>query len=156
MDQVSIREPGPFSLCEQHLMSLRERFVHQKGMQEYHHRMCRKTLEEKIQQLREVSVLEVLFGRDRQHDNDPNKVRCTGQMLWNLENLGPSQCTFIPTINADSNQETVGSVANKIKNFESMINAPMQAHVSAMVKELKEEFEEEMREEMRKSSAAPV
>ena len=87
-------------------------------MQDQHHNMHWKTLEEGIQQLREVAVLQVLFGRGGQHDNDPNKVRCTGQMLWNLENLGPSQyTTFIATINADSNQETVGSVANKIKNF---------------------------------------
>ncbi|KAF4794069.1 hypothetical protein TURU_105321 [Turdus rufiventris] len=68
-------------------------------------------------------------------------------MLWNLANLGPSQyTTFIATINADTNQETVGSVANKLRNFESMINGPMQAHVSAVVKELKEEFKEKMRE----------
>ncbi|KAF4794831.1 hypothetical protein TURU_098454 [Turdus rufiventris] len=81
-------------------------------------------------------------------------------MLWNLANLGPSQyTTFIATINADNNQETMGSVANKLRNSESMINGPMQAHVSAVVKELKEEFKEEMRgmrEEMRKINAAPV
>ncbi|KAF4804390.1 hypothetical protein TURU_008439 [Turdus rufiventris] len=81
-------------------------------------------------------------------------------MLWNLENLGQSQyATFIATINANNNQETVGSVANKLRNFESMINGPMQAHVSAVVKELKEEFKEEMRgmsEDMRKINAAPV
>ncbi|KAF4804668.1 hypothetical protein TURU_005640 [Turdus rufiventris] len=68
-------------------------------------------------------------------------------MLWNLANLGLSQyTTFIATINADNNQETVGSVANKLRNFESMIIGPMQAHVSAVVKELKEDFKEEMRE----------
>ncbi|KAF4803886.1 hypothetical protein TURU_012421 [Turdus rufiventris] len=68
-------------------------------------------------------------------------------MLWNLANLGPSQyTTFIATINADNNQETAGFVANKLRNFESMINDPVQAHVSAMVKKLKEEFKEEMRE----------
>ncbi|KAF4796006.1 hypothetical protein TURU_088106 [Turdus rufiventris] len=50
-------------------------------MQEHHHRMRWKTLEEGIQQLREVAVLEVLLGRSGQHDNDPDKVRCTGQML---------------------------------------------------------------------------
>ncbi|KAF4804512.1 hypothetical protein TURU_007258 [Turdus rufiventris] len=67
-------------------------------------------------------------------------------MLWNLANLGPSQyTTFIATINADNNQETVGSVANKLTNVESMINGPTQAHVSAVVKELKEEFKDEMR-----------
>ncbi|KAF4797292.1 hypothetical protein TURU_075673 [Turdus rufiventris] len=95
------------------------------------------------------------------HDNDPDKVRCTGQMLWNLANLRPSQYnTFIAAINADnSSQESVGSVANKLRNFESMINGLMQAHVSAVVKELKQEFKEEMRgmkEEMRKINAAPV
>ncbi|KAF4796496.1 hypothetical protein TURU_083780 [Turdus rufiventris] len=81
-------------------------------------------------------------------------------MLWNLANLGPSQyTTFIATINANNNQETVASVAYKLRNFESMINGLMQAHVSAVVKELKEEFKEEMRrmrEEMRKINAAPV
>ncbi|RMC19675.1 hypothetical protein DUI87_03238 [Hirundo rustica rustica] len=72
-----------------------------------------KTLEEGIQKLREVAVLEVLFGRGGQHDNDPDKVRCTGQMLWNLAALGPSQyATFIATINPDNNRETVASVAN--------------------------------------------
>ncbi|KAF4794961.1 hypothetical protein TURU_097165 [Turdus rufiventris] len=112
-------------------------------MQDHHHRTRWKTLEEGIQQLREVALLEVLFGRGGQHDNDPDKVRCTGQRLWNLANLGPSQyTTFIAMINVDNNQETVGSVANKLRNFEIMINVPMQAHVSAVVKELKEEFKE--------------
>ncbi|RMC05633.1 hypothetical protein DUI87_17718 [Hirundo rustica rustica] len=131
-------------------------------MQEHHHRMHWKTLEEGIQKLREVAVLEVFFGRGGQHDNDPDKVRCTGQMLWNLADLGPSQfATFIATFNADNNQETVGSVANKPRNYESMISGPMQAQVSAMVKELREEMRgkmEEMREEMRRNSShvAPV
>lgn len=72
-------------------------------MQEHHHRMRWKTIEEGIQQLREVAVLEVLFGRDGQHDNDPNKVRVRGQMLWSLANLGPSPyTTFIATTNADT------------------------------------------------------
>ncbi|RMB89873.1 hypothetical protein DUI87_33737 [Hirundo rustica rustica] len=107
-----------------------------------------KTLEEGIQQLREVAVLEVLFGRGGQNDNDPNKVRCTGQMLWNLATLGPSQyATFIATLNPDNNQETVGSVANKLRNYESMISGPMQAQVSAVAKELREEMRE-MREEV--------
>ncbi|RMC19012.1 hypothetical protein DUI87_03615 [Hirundo rustica rustica] len=129
-------------------MSVRERFVHRDRMQEHYHRMRWKTLEEGIQQLREVAVLEVLFGRSGQHDNDPDKVRCTGQMLWNLATLGPSQyTTFIATINPDNNRETVGSVANKLRNYESVISGPMQAQVSAMAKELREEMRE-MREEV--------
>ncbi|RMC12507.1 hypothetical protein DUI87_10025 [Hirundo rustica rustica] len=117
-----------------------------------------KTLEEGIQQLREVAVLEVLFGRGGQHDNDPDKVRCTGQMLWNLATLGPSQyTTYIATIHPDNNRETVGSVANKLRNYESIISGPMQAQVSALAKELREEMME-MREEMRRNSShvAPV
>ena len=89
VDQVFVRETGPLSLWEQLLMSVRERFVHRKRMQEHHHRMHWKTLEEGIQQLREVAVLEVLCGRGRQHDNDPDEVRGTGHMLWNVANLGP-------------------------------------------------------------------
>ncbi|RMC09665.1 hypothetical protein DUI87_13451 [Hirundo rustica rustica] len=124
-----------------------------------------KTLEEGIQQLREVAVLEVLFGRGGQHDNDPDKVRCTGQMLWNLATLGPSQyAIYIATIHPDNNRETVGSVANKLRNYESIICGPMQAQVSAMAKELRERIEEvteeirEVREEMRRNSShvAPV
>ncbi|RMC20872.1 hypothetical protein DUI87_01725 [Hirundo rustica rustica] len=146
-------------------MSVRERFVHRDRMQEHHHRMRWKTLEEGIQQLREVAVLEVLFGRGGQHDNDPDKVRCTGKMLWNLATLGPSQyATFIATIHPDNNRETVGSVANKLRNYESIISGPMQAQVSAVAKELREKMEEvtekmeEMREEMRRNSShvAPV
>ncbi|RMC05605.1 hypothetical protein DUI87_17690 [Hirundo rustica rustica] len=71
---------------------------------------------------------------------------------------GPSQyTTFIVTINADNNRETVGSVANKLRNYESMISGPMQTQVSAVVKELREEMRE-MREEMRRNSShvAPV
>ncbi|RMC20946.1 hypothetical protein DUI87_01800 [Hirundo rustica rustica] len=124
-------------------MSVRERFVHRDRMQEHHHRMRWKTLEEGIQQLREVAVLEVLFGRGGQHDNDPDKVRCTGQMLWNLATLGPSQyATFIATIHPDNNRETVGSVANKLRNYKGMISGPMQAKVSALAKELREEIRE--------------
>ncbi|RMC03881.1 hypothetical protein DUI87_19634 [Hirundo rustica rustica] len=139
-------------------MSVRERFVHRDRMQEHHHRMRWKTLEEGIQQLREVAVLEVLFGRGGQHDNDPDKVKCTGQMLWNLATLGPSQyATYIATIHPDTNRETVGSVANKLRNYESIICGPMQAQVSAVAKELREEMME-MREEMRRNSShvAPV
>ncbi|RMC21393.1 hypothetical protein DUI87_02257 [Hirundo rustica rustica] len=128
-------------------MSVREKFVHRDRMQEHHHRMRWKTLEEGIQQLREVAVLEVLFGRGGQHDNDPDKVKCTGQMLWNLATLGPSQyATYIATIHPDTNRETVGSVANKLRNYESIINGPMQAQVSAVAKELREEIREKMEE----------
>ncbi|RMB89960.1 hypothetical protein DUI87_33659 [Hirundo rustica rustica] len=124
-----------------------------------------KTLEEGLQQLREVAVLEVLFGRGGQHDNDPDKVMCTGQMLWNLATLGPSQyTTFIATIHPDNTRETVGSVAKKLRNYESIICGPMQAQVSAVAKELRERMEEvteeirEVREEMRRNSShvAPV
>ena len=52
-------------------------------------------------------------------------------------------------INANNNQETVGFVANKLRNFESMINVPMQPHVSAVIKSL----QEEMREEVRRNSS---
>ncbi|TRZ09397.1 hypothetical protein HGM15179_017708 [Zosterops borbonicus] len=103
VNQIFVREPGPLSLWERLLMSVRERFDHRDRMQEYRHKMHQKTLEEEIQQLREVAVLEVLFGRGGQHDNDPDKVRCTGQMLWNLATLGPSEyTTFIATINANT------------------------------------------------------
>ncbi|RMC11837.1 hypothetical protein DUI87_11963 [Hirundo rustica rustica] len=136
-------------------MSVRERFVHRDRMQEHQHRMRWKTLEEGIQQLREVVVLEVLFGRGGQHDNDPDKVRCTGQMLWNPATLGPSQyATFIATIHPDNNRETVGSVANKLRNYESIISGPVQAQVSAVAKELKEEIREKMRRNS--SHVAPV
>ncbi|KAF4796453.1 hypothetical protein TURU_083929 [Turdus rufiventris] len=158
VDQVFIRDPGLLSLWEWLLMSVRERFVHRERMQEYHHRMHWKTLEEGIQQLRVVEVLEVFFGRSGQHDNDPNKVRCTGQMLWNLANLGPSKyTTFIATINADNNQETVAYVTNKLRNCQSMINGPMQVHVSAVIKSLQEEMRE-IKEEVRRNSShtAPV
>ncbi|RMB89430.1 hypothetical protein DUI87_34190 [Hirundo rustica rustica] len=128
-------------------MSVRERFVHRDRMQEHHHRMRWKTLEEGIQQLREVAVLEVLFRRGRQHDNDPDKVKCTRQMLWNLATLRPSQyATYIATIHPDTNRETVGSVANKLRNYESIICSPMQAQVSAVAKELREEIREKIEE----------
>ncbi|RMB89182.1 hypothetical protein DUI87_34444 [Hirundo rustica rustica] len=89
-------------------------------MQEHQHELCWKTLEEGVQKLREVVVLEVLFGRGGQHDNDPNQDRCTGNMLWNLATRGPPQyTTFIATINPDTSLETVGSVTNKLKNYET-------------------------------------
>ncbi|RMC05563.1 hypothetical protein DUI87_18760 [Hirundo rustica rustica] len=105
--------------------------------------------QDRIQRLREVAILEVLFGRGGQHNNDPDKVRYTGQMLWNLAPLRPSQyAIFIATINANNNREAVGSIANKLRNYESMISGPMQGQVSATVKELREEMREmrEMRE----------
>ncbi|RMC20682.1 hypothetical protein DUI87_01534 [Hirundo rustica rustica] len=55
-------------------------------------------------------------------------------------NPGPSQyAIFIATIHPDNNRETVCSVANKLRNFKSMISGPMQAQVSAMAKELRED-----------------
>lgn len=98
-----------------------------------------KTTEEGIQQLREVAVVEVLFGRDGQHDNDPDKVRCTGEILGCLAHLGPSQySTFMATLNVEDTQETVGSTASKLRNFESTVQGLMQAHISSVVKSLKE------------------
>ncbi|RMB98554.1 hypothetical protein DUI87_24770 [Hirundo rustica rustica] len=68
-------------------------------------------------------------------------------MLWNLATLGPSQyATYIATIHPDNNRETVGSVANKLRNYESIISSPMQAQVSAVAKELREEIREKMEE----------
>ncbi|KAF4804387.1 hypothetical protein TURU_008424 [Turdus rufiventris] len=151
VDQVFVKEPGALSL--RLAFNECERFVHRERMQKHHHRMPWKTLEEGIQQLREVAALEVLFERDGQHDKDPDKVRCAGQM-WNLAKLGPSQyTTIIAMINAKHNQETVGSVAYRLRNYESMVNGPMHAHVSAVVKELKEEFKEEIREATNKITA---
>ncbi|RMC04157.1 hypothetical protein DUI87_18975 [Hirundo rustica rustica] len=88
-----------------------------------------KTLEEGIQQLREVAVLE-------------DHLIAT---------------TFIATFNANNNRETVGSVVNKLRNYKSMISGPMQAQVSALAKELRKEIREKM-EEMRRNSShvAPV
>ncbi|RMC16850.1 hypothetical protein DUI87_06103 [Hirundo rustica rustica] len=87
-------------------------------------------------------------------------------MLWNLATLGPSQyATYIATIHPDNNRETVGSVANKLRNYESIISGPMQAQVSAVAKELREEMREmrvevteKMEEMMRRNSShvAPV
>ncbi|RMC19647.1 hypothetical protein DUI87_03208 [Hirundo rustica rustica] len=68
-------------------------------------------------------------------------------MLWNLATLGPSQyATYIATIHPDNNRETVGSVANKLRNYESIISGPVQAQVSAVAKELREEIREKMEE----------
>ncbi|RMB97065.1 hypothetical protein DUI87_26348 [Hirundo rustica rustica] len=70
---------------------------------------------------------------------------------------GTKYAIFIATIHPDNNQETVGSVANKLRNYESIISGPVQAQVSAVVKELREEMRE-MREEMKRNSShvAPV
>ena len=85
--------------------------------------------------MRKMAVLEILFGRDRQHDNNPDKVRCTAQILWNLAHLRSSQySSFMATMNVKDNHETVGSVARKFRNFESIIHGLMQAHFSAVVK----------------------
>ncbi|RMC21390.1 hypothetical protein DUI87_02253 [Hirundo rustica rustica] len=65
----------------------------------------------------------------------------------------PSQyATFIATIHPDNNRETVGSVANKLRNYESIISGPMQAQVSAVAKELREKMEE-VTEEIREGEA---
>ncbi|RMC19529.1 hypothetical protein DUI87_03086 [Hirundo rustica rustica] len=58
--------------------------------------------------------------------------KCCG--IWQL--YGPSQyATFIATINAEDNRETVASVANKLRNYESMISGPMQAQCTLMPSE---------------------
>ncbi|RMB96233.1 hypothetical protein DUI87_27296 [Hirundo rustica rustica] len=98
-----------------------------------------KTLEEGIQQLREVAVLEVHFGRGGQHDNDPD----TSQVhRANAVESGNSRTISIRHIHCnnhpDNNRKTVGPVANKLRNYESIISGPMQAQVSAVAKELRE------------------
>lgn len=85
---VFVREPQPL-LWEQLLMDVRERVVHRDRMQDHHHRMPWKITEEGTQQLRGVTVLEAFFGRDG--PDNPDKVRCSGQVLWSLAHPGPSQ-----------------------------------------------------------------
>ncbi|KAF4792227.1 hypothetical protein TURU_123189 [Turdus rufiventris] len=86
VDQIFVREQSPLPLWKRLFMSVRERFVNKERMEEHHHRMQWKTLEEGIQQLREVAVLEVRFGRDGQHDNDPDKVsRVQATVCFHLE-----------------------------------------------------------------------
>ncbi|TRZ12047.1 hypothetical protein HGM15179_015064 [Zosterops borbonicus] len=96
-----------------------------------------------------------LMGTDVQLDG--GEARNLGPLTQESATHGPSQYATFLTINAEDNQETVGSVASKLRSYESMISGPMQAHVSAVVKELKEEMRE-MREEMRRNSShiAPV
>ncbi|RMC04321.1 hypothetical protein DUI87_19140 [Hirundo rustica rustica] len=70
-------------------------------------------------------------------------AKITNQLVVAHMTKRPSQyATFIAIFNANSNQETVGSVASKLRNYESMISGPMQAQVSAVVKELRDKIRE--------------
>ena len=71
-------------------------------------------------------------------------------------------------INADEHRETVSSVANKLRDFHSMMNSAVQAQVSSVVQKMRGMREEmkkvrgmrgdisEIRKEMKKLKAAPV
>ncbi|TRZ08628.1 hypothetical protein HGM15179_018480 [Zosterops borbonicus] len=73
------------------------------------------------------------------------------EYVYNLErsfhSQGPSEYSnFMATMHFEDNQESVGSVASKVGNYESMDHGLMQTHVSAVVESLKEEMREEIRD----------
>ncbi|TRZ06763.1 hypothetical protein HGM15179_020345 [Zosterops borbonicus] len=79
-------------------------------IQEHNNRLRWKTLEEKIQQLREVAVFEVLFGKTRQHDNDPDKVEV--QQV-------PVATSKVPCQQNGTNRDAVIPIHKMIQELES-------------------------------------
>ncbi|XP_071415742.1 uncharacterized protein [Pithys albifrons albifrons] len=152
IEQVFVRESKPLSLWARLLTSVRETLVYGEILQEHHMKKTWKTMEEGILRLREMAVMDVLFGRGGQTNNDPDKVRCTPYMWWILSRTGPAEYTeFLASIYREENQETVGAVANKLWIYEGMTHSPMQARISAvetLVAEVKNE-QRKLREEMR-------
>lgn len=67
---------------------------------------CPWKTEEGIQQLRDMAVPEVLFGRDGQHSNNPAKVRCTGKME-------PGTSRAIPVLHLHGNTECGGHLRDR-------------------------------------------
>ncbi|KAJ7408400.1 hypothetical protein BTVI_59662 [Pitangus sulphuratus] len=103
--------------------------------------MTWKTMEEGIQCLREMALLEILFEKDEQPSHNPDDVRCTSQMWRSLSQQGPPVNTnFLASLHFEGNRETVGSVMNKLRMFDSMVHTPLRAHISTietMVESLK-------------------
>ncbi|KAK4811012.1 hypothetical protein QYF61_015716 [Mycteria americana] len=104
------------------------------------------TIERGIQYLRELAVLEVIYGDldDEQVSKDPNEVRCTRPMWWNLVRSAPAlydNSTAVMTWK-DREGPTVDEVASHLwENKESISSSLVSAveKLSQNVQQLKED-----------------
>ncbi|XP_051667672.1 uncharacterized protein LOC127481899 [Manacus candei] len=142
IEEVFVRESKPLSLWARLVDGVRERFIYRDSLQADHYTKSWKTIEEGILRLREMALLEVLFGGDGQPTNDPDKVKCTPQMWWSFTRMGPSiHKGYLTSLEAGEKREPVMSVINKLRLYDSMIGGPIQARISSVetiVNELKE------------------
>ncbi|KAJ7401632.1 hypothetical protein BTVI_93882 [Pitangus sulphuratus] len=133
IEEVFVREPKPLSLWARLLDAVRERFIYRDLLQTEHYAKGWKTMEEGIQRLREMALLEVLFGRDGQYTSDPDKVKCTPLMWWTFTRMGPSaHASYLTSLQPGEKREPVVSVTNKLWLYGSVIEGPLQACISTL------------------------
>ncbi|KAK4807136.1 hypothetical protein QYF61_018477 [Mycteria americana] len=98
------------------------------------------TMEKGIQYLRELAVLEVIYGdlNDVRSPIDPDEVQCTRPMWWKLvRNAPPSFANSLAILTwKDRDGPTVNEAASNLREYEESISS---SFVSA-VRELSQEF----------------
>ncbi|KAK4807005.1 hypothetical protein QYF61_000334 [Mycteria americana] len=98
------------------------------------------TMEKGIQYLRELAVLEVIYGdlNDVRSPIDPDEVQCTRPMWWKLVRNAPPSCANSLAILTwkDRDGPTVNEAASNLREYEESISS---SFVSA-VRELSQEF----------------
>ncbi|KAK4810665.1 hypothetical protein QYF61_007465 [Mycteria americana] len=93
------------------------------------------TMEKGIQYLRELAVLEVIYGDldDVRSPTDPDEVQCTRPMWWKLVRNAPSSCANSLAILTwkDGDGPTVNEAASNLREYEESISSSL---VSAVEK----------------------
>ncbi|KAJ7413849.1 hypothetical protein BTVI_42303 [Pitangus sulphuratus] len=80
-----------------------------------------------------MPLLEVLFGRDIQATDYPDKVKCTPLMWWIFIRMGPSaHVSYLTSLEAGEKRDPVTFIANKLRMYDSMVHGPLQARISSV------------------------
>ncbi|KAJ7412139.1 hypothetical protein BTVI_47262 [Pitangus sulphuratus] len=133
IEETFVRESKPLSLWARLLDAVRERFVYRETLKTDHYAKSWNTMEEGIRRLREMTLLEVLFGRDVQATDDLDKVKCTPNMSWVFIRMGPStHFSYLTSLEAGEKREPVMSIANRLRVYDSMVQGPLQVRISSV------------------------
>ncbi|KAK4807215.1 hypothetical protein QYF61_024335 [Mycteria americana] len=105
------------------------------------------TVERGIQYLRELALLEVIYGDldDVQSPTDPDEVQCTRPMWWKLVRNTPASCANSLAILTWKDEEgpTVNEVASNLQKYEDIISSSLVSAVEKLSRKV-QRFKEDM------------
>ncbi|RMB93244.1 hypothetical protein DUI87_30366 [Hirundo rustica rustica] len=147
-----IREAHPCSLWERVLGSAAQRYLCADHL--YMQQTQWKTIEQRIQHLREMAVVEIVFSDDLNTRN-PDLVPCTPAMWRKLIRLGPQEYASALAIMKQNDTETVLDMAKKLRAYADAMHGPTHARIAALETQMQgladkmEENHKKLREEMK-------